>query len=43
MLLSEPGARRFHLTHAWVFALEAGHARAVDGLEAELRALGGLG
>lgn len=23
-LLTEPGTRRFHLTHAWVHALEAG-------------------
>jgi len=31
---------RFHLTHAWVFALEAGAD--VAAIEARLRALGGL-
>ena len=37
-----PGARRFHLTHAWVHALEAGDWPRVSALEAELRAAGGL-
>lgn len=32
--------RRFHLTHAWVFALEAGHR--VQELEDELHRLGAL-
>jgi hypothetical protein len=40
-LLGEPAARRFHLTHAWVFALEAGTG--AEALEAELRAAGGFG
>jgi hypothetical protein len=38
----DAGARRFHLTHGWVYALEAGDEGVVAGLEAELRALGGL-
>ncbi len=41
-LVAAPGAGRFHLTHAWVFALEAGDAAAVARLEAELARLGGL-
>ncbi|MGM0585929.1 MAG: hypothetical protein ACQEUZ_14890 [Pseudomonadota bacterium] len=40
-LLGTPEARRFHLTHAWVFALEAGEDAAA--LEAALRAAGGFG
>jgi hypothetical protein len=41
-LLEAPQARRFHLTHAWVFALVAGDwARAAE-LEARLAAAGGL-
>ena len=39
---ADAGARRFHLTHAWVFALEAGDTAESDRLEAALRALGGL-
>jgi hypothetical protein len=41
-ILPEAGARRFHLTHAWVFALEAGDENAASDLETALRALGGL-
>lgn len=40
--LGDPGARRFHLTHAWVFALEAGDGSRVDRLETALREVGGL-
>ena len=39
-LNTEAGWRRFHLTHAWVYALVAGHDETK--LAAELRALGGL-
>jgi hypothetical protein len=39
-LLREPAARRFHLTHAWVFALEAGED--AGPLEDALRRAGGL-
>lgn len=35
-------AARFHLTHAWVFALVDGREARVTALEARLRALGGL-
>ncbi|QIE57850.1 hypothetical protein G5B40_10930 [Pikeienuella piscinae] len=38
----DPGARRFQLTHAWVFALVAGDDARVEELERRLRALGGL-
>ncbi len=41
-LMPAPGARRFHLTHAWVYALVAGDSERVDHLERELRAAGGL-
>jgi hypothetical protein len=37
-----PGARRFQLTHAWVFALVAGDGERVEDLERKLRLLGGL-
>lgn len=40
-LLPEAGAR-FHLTHAWVFALVAGDAAAIARTEARLAALGSL-
>ncbi len=40
--MDEPGARRFHLTHAWVFALESGDPARSALLEARLRASGGL-
>ena len=40
-LMEEDGARRFHLTHAWVFALEAGAPEA-EALRARLAALGGF-
>jgi hypothetical protein len=40
--LGDPDAIRFHLTHAWVFAMEAGEeARALE-LSAALREMGGL-
>jgi hypothetical protein len=42
LLAADPRARRFHLTHAWVHALEAGDARTVARLEAALVAAGGL-
>jgi predicted NAD/FAD-dependent oxidoreductase len=38
----DPGARRFQLTHAWVFALVDGDEARVATLEQQLRALGGL-
>ena len=41
-LAADPGARRFQLTHAWVFALEAGDEARVRRLEAALRRVGGL-
>lgn len=41
-MVADTSARRFHLTHAWVFALVDGDEAAAAGLEAELRALGGL-
>ncbi len=34
--------RRFHLTHAWVYALVDGDDARVDILQAELIAIGGL-
>lgn len=34
--------RRFHLTHAWVYALVAGNEEDIARLEMELRALEGL-
>ncbi len=37
-----PGARRFHLTHAWVFALVAGEEARAARLEQALRDAGGL-
>ncbi len=39
---AEPGARRFHLTHAWVFALVAGEEARAARLEQALREAGGL-
>lgn len=42
MLAADPAARRFHLTHAWVYALESGEPGRAEALEAELAALGGL-
>ena len=39
-LKNDAGWRRFHLTHAWVYALVAGHDETE--LAAELQALGGL-
>lgn len=38
----DAGARRFQLTHAWVYALVAGDDARVEELERRLRALGGL-
>ncbi|MEM8751676.1 MAG: hypothetical protein AAGF90_01735 [Pseudomonadota bacterium] len=37
-----PEARRFQITHAWVFALVDGDEGRAARLERELRALGGL-
>lgn len=38
----DPGARRFQLTHAWVYALVDGDEPRIARLETELRELGGL-
>lgn len=38
----DPGARRFQLTHAWIYALVHGDDARATRLEAELVALGGL-
>jgi len=38
----DPGAQRFQLTHAWVFALVDGDDARVAMLEAQLTDLGGL-
>lgn len=38
----DDGARRFQLTHAWVFALVDGDEARAARLAAELKALGGL-
>jgi hypothetical protein len=40
-MMTDQGAERFHLTHAWVFALEAGIAEETA-LRRRLKALGGL-
>lgn len=41
-LMPSPEGRRFHLTHAWIYALVAGDPFATVKLEAELRSMGGL-
>ena len=41
--LTEGAAARFHLTHAWVHALEAGDPRRAARVERLLRDAGGLG
>ncbi|QHQ34969.1 hypothetical protein [Algicella marina] len=41
-LQTSPEARRFHLTHAWIFALVAGDEVATASLESALREAGGL-
>ncbi|MEO1199415.1 MAG: hypothetical protein AAFX39_09295 [Pseudomonadota bacterium] len=41
-MMADSASRRFHLTHAWVFALEAGDVERSNSLEAKLCALGGL-
>ena len=41
-LMTDPAARRFHLTHAWIYALVAGDAARITTLERQLRALNGL-
>jgi hypothetical protein len=41
-LLPDPAAQRFHLTHAWVYALVAGDDPQIADLESRLRALDGL-
>ncbi len=41
-LMNDPAARRFHLTHAWVYALVAGDEAQITTLERDLRALHGL-
>lgn len=38
----DEGAMRFHLTHAWVYALVAGDDERVVALEARLQSMGGL-
>jgi hypothetical protein len=42
VLAGDRDASRFHLTHAWVYALVAGDDVRTDELEARLRELGGL-
>ena len=39
-LIDESDARRFHLTHAWVFALEAGNGALLDAIRPHFEALG---
>ena len=41
-LLETPEEERFHLTHAWVFALVGGDDERIAGLETRLKSLGGL-
>lgn len=41
-LLDDPAARRFQLTHAWVFALVDGDEARAARLESALGSLGGL-
>lgn len=41
-LVGDDLGRRFHLTHAWVFALEAGDEPRIAALESRLSALGAL-
>jgi hypothetical protein len=41
-LMNAPEARRFHLTHAWIYALVTGNEKDIRCLEGDLRALGGL-
>ncbi|MEM8877678.1 MAG: hypothetical protein AAGD23_07375 [Pseudomonadota bacterium] len=38
----DPHARRFHLTHAWVFAMEDGDKERAAELASQLRRLGGV-
>ncbi|MGB0928353.1 MAG: hypothetical protein ACPGVA_14150 [Pikeienuella sp.] len=40
--VNDEGAVRFHLTHAWVYALVAGDEAETAQLETRLQALGGL-
>lgn len=40
--LIPPSEQRFHLTHAWVYALVTGDSVRVEALEKRLRTLGGL-
>lgn len=42
LFATDPGAARFHLTHAWVYALVAGDDALVASLEDQLRVMGGL-
>ena len=42
MLKGDGNACRFHLTHAWVYALVDGDGARIDALEDRLAALGGL-
>ncbi len=42
VLVSDPCEARFHLTHAWIYALVLGDREDVEGLERQLRAAGGL-
>ena len=42
LLAGDANAERFHLTYAYVFALEIGDPVAIAGIENRLRALGGL-
>lgn len=40
--MSDPAAARFHLTHAWVYALVCGDDAQIAALESQLIAAGGL-
>lgn len=42
LFVDQPAARRFQLTHAWVFALVHGDDARAARLESELKGLGGL-
>ena len=42
LFADDPGARRFQLTHAWVFAMVDGDDARAERLARELKALGGL-
>ncbi|MEL7466628.1 MAG: hypothetical protein AAFN79_21320 [Pseudomonadota bacterium] len=41
-MMTDPAARRFQITHAWVFAMVDGDETRAARLEAELKKTGGL-